>query len=55
MLGALAGKARELRAQLVAAQAELKAGRLVGTATLLERAIRQLDDALAEAKRAGVV
>jgi len=54
-LGMAAARARELRRQLALARAELKAGRLASTATLLDRSIRELDAGLEDARRAGVV
>lgn len=53
-LGAIAGRARELRRQLELTRGELRAGRLAAASTLLDRSIRELDAALAEAKRAGL-
>jgi hypothetical protein len=53
--GQVVAKGRELRRQLELTRTELKAGRLASANTLLERSIRQLDAALEDAKRAGVV
>jgi hypothetical protein len=53
--GAVVAKGRELRRQLELTRTELKAGRLASANTLLDRSIRQLDAALEDAKRAGVV
>jgi hypothetical protein len=53
--GQVVARGRELRRQLELTRSELKAGRLASANTLLERSIRQLDAALEDAKRAGVV
>lgn len=53
--GQVVARARELRRQLALTRGELRAGRLVSATTLLERAIVQLDKALEDARKAGVV
>lgn len=51
----IVAKAEAIRGQVAAAEADLRAGRLVSCKRRLEAVLRMIDDAKAMAKAAGVV